>query len=152
MSDINIELITTEQPQITLSNQGARGKAGTTSVGTTTTLPYGTPAFVTNTGTPSDAVLNFGIPQGENGTGIGDMVKAVYDPANGSAQVAFASQLSGYVPTGRTINSKALTSNITLSASDVGAYSSTDTTVTVKGNTFNGNSQLVQLKIGRAHV
>lgn len=34
--------------------------------------------------------------------------------------------LSGYVPTSRTINSKALTSNITLTASDVGAYSSTN--------------------------
>lgn len=35
-------------------------------------------------------------------------------------------QLNGKVPTSRTINSKALSSNITLSASDVGAYAKTE--------------------------
>jgi hypothetical protein len=35
--------------------------------------------------------------------------------------------LSGYVPTSRTVNGKALSSNITLSASDVGAAPSNHT-------------------------
>lgn len=44
--------------------------------------------------------------------------------------------LSGYVPTSRTINGKALTSNITLSASDVGALPSNTTYV----SSVNGSS------------
>lgn len=42
------------------------------SIGSTTTLPAGSDATVTNTGTATDPVLNFGIPQGEAGqTGAG---------------------------------------------------------------------------------
>lgn len=50
--------------------QGIQGPAGqdgatpTVSVGTTTTLPPNTPAYVTSDGTPTNLVLNFGIPQG----------------------------------------------------------------------------------------
>lgn len=44
--------------------------------------------------------------------------------------------LTGYVPTSRTINSKALTTNITLTASDVGALPSNTTYV----SSFNGQS------------
>ena len=36
-------------------------------IGTTETLPAGSNAVVTNTGTSTDAVLNFGIPKGEQG-------------------------------------------------------------------------------------
>lgn len=46
---------------------GAPGEAATVSVGTTTTLPAGSSATVTNTGTTSDAVFNFGIPKGDKG-------------------------------------------------------------------------------------
>lgn len=46
---------------------GTPGQAATVSVGATTTLPAGSPASVTNSGTTSDAVLNFGIPQGQQG-------------------------------------------------------------------------------------
>lgn len=45
---------------------GTPGRAATVSVGTTT-LSAGSPASVTNSGTTSDAVLNFGIPQGQQG-------------------------------------------------------------------------------------
>lgn len=50
--------------------QGIQGPAGedgvtpTVSVGTTTTLPPNTPAYVTPDGTPNNLILNFGIPQG----------------------------------------------------------------------------------------
>jgi hypothetical protein len=40
-------------------------------VGTVTTLPAGSAATVTNVGTSLAAVLNFGIPQGADGTGTG---------------------------------------------------------------------------------
>ena len=49
--------------------------------------------------------------------------------SDGMSGKAVASALSSYVPTSRTINSKALSSNITLSASDVGAVA-TNTTIT----------------------
>ena len=48
---------------------GAAGSAATVTVGTVTTLSAGSSATVTNSGTSSAAVLNFGIPQGAAGTG-----------------------------------------------------------------------------------
>ena len=50
--------------------QGARGKDGTAatiSIGTVTTLSPGSQATVTNAGTSSAAILNFGLPQGQPG-------------------------------------------------------------------------------------
>lgn len=51
-------------------------------------------------------------------------------------ELGTATDLSGYVPTSRTINNKALTSNISLTASDVGALANTTTYV----SSFNGNT------------
>lgn len=51
---------------------GAPGAAASVQVGTTMTVPAGTPASVLNGGTSSEAVLNFLIPQGPTGlTGPG---------------------------------------------------------------------------------
>ncbi len=47
---------------------GSTGQAATLSVGTVTTLAAGEAATVSNSGTPSAAVLNFGIPQGAAGS------------------------------------------------------------------------------------
>ena len=47
--------------------QGPQGNAATVSVGSTTTLPVGYDATVTNSGSIYNAVLNFGIPQGPRG-------------------------------------------------------------------------------------
>lgn len=69
---------------------GADGESATITVGTTTTLPAGSSATVTNTGTSSAAVLNFGIPKGEkgdSGSGAGDMSMSDYDP-NGIVKTA----------------------------------------------------------------
>lgn len=49
--------------------KGADGKAATVKVGTVTTLQPGQPATVNNSGTENAAVLNFGIPQGQSGSG-----------------------------------------------------------------------------------
>ena len=46
---------------------GTNGTNATATVGTVSTLPPGSPATVTNSGTPSSAVFNFGIPAGQNG-------------------------------------------------------------------------------------
>lgn len=69
---------------------GEDGESATITVGTTTTLPAGSSATVTNTGTSSAAVLNFGIPKGEkgdSGSGAGDMSMSDYDP-NGTVKSA----------------------------------------------------------------
>ena len=76
---------------------GAPGAAATVTVGTVTTGEPGTAAQVTNSGTENAAVLDFVIPrgaQGQAGSGTGDMTAAVYDPAGGARQVAFADALT----------------------------------------------------------
>jgi hypothetical protein len=50
---------------------GAPGAAATIAVGTVTTLSPGSPATVTNSGTSSAAVFDFGIPEGAAGGGGG---------------------------------------------------------------------------------
>lgn len=57
-------------PQGEQGIQGIPGPAGasaTVAVGTTTTLPAGSSASVTNSGTPSAAIFDFAIPQGPKG-------------------------------------------------------------------------------------
>lgn len=54
--------------------RGAPGAAASVTIGTVTTLDAGSPATVENSGTSSAAVLDFGIPAGEDGTdGTGDV-------------------------------------------------------------------------------
>ena len=70
--------------------QGIQGPAGedgatpTVSVGTTTTLPPNTPAYVTSDGTPTNLILNFGIPQGtdSNCLSVPTIVDELPDVAN----------------------------------------------------------------------
>ncbi len=54
-------------PQAFQTATSPAGTAATISVGSTTTLAPGSPASVTNSGTSSNAVFNFAIPQGEMG-------------------------------------------------------------------------------------
>ena len=51
--------------------KGDPGTAATITVGTTTTLPAGSNATVTQSGTAQNAVLSFGIPKGADGPGGG---------------------------------------------------------------------------------
>lgn len=68
----NISVIVNDSNNITaVVDQGVIGPSGasaTVAVGTTTTLSPGASATVSNSGTSSAAVLNFGIPQGPVGT------------------------------------------------------------------------------------
>lgn len=57
----------------TNGTNGADGSAATVNVGTVTTVQYGNPATVTNSGTESDAVLDFQIPQGAPGEQVTTM-------------------------------------------------------------------------------
>jgi hypothetical protein len=68
---------------VEIAKNGNDGSAATIAVGTVTTGNPGTEVIVTNSGTTSAAVLDFTIPQGEQGaagTGSGDMLAATYDP------------------------------------------------------------------------
>lgn len=82
------------------TNTGAYVDSGvdasiTITVGTVTTLPAGSNATVTNVGTSTDPIFNFGIPQGAQGSaGTGDMNKSTYDPSN---TVATAGGIPAYV-------------------------------------------------------
>lgn len=75
--------------------------------------------------TPTNKIANIEI----------DVPTKTSDLTNDSGFIT-SSALGSYVPTSRTINSKALTSNITLSASDVGALSTSTTYV----SSVNGSS------------
>ena len=69
-------------PQGPKGDTGATGPAGasaTIAVGTVTTLPAGSNATVTNSGTSSSAVFDFGIPQGASGTVTYSVVKDYID-------------------------------------------------------------------------
>lgn len=48
--------------------QGPQGEAATINIGTVSTLDSSQQAYVNNTGSTTDAVLNFGIPKGPQGT------------------------------------------------------------------------------------
>lgn len=80
------------------------------SSGSTKTYPAGTNVVVVNTGTSESPTYMF------------DVLAGFVD-------------LSGYVPTSRKVNNKALSSDITLSASDVGA----EPTISTKNTAFNKN-------------
>lgn len=62
---------------------GSQGPAATVAIGTTTTISAGQPATVTNVGTSGAAVLNFGIPQGVNGTGSGTVTSVAASTPTG---------------------------------------------------------------------
>ena len=66
---------------------GTPGTSATVTVGTTTTLAAGAPATVTNSGTASAAVFDFGIPQGVAGGGgggsSGTVTSFAFTAANG---------------------------------------------------------------------
>lgn len=106
---------TTEQFQIRNGHKGSQGLPGqdgqnaTVAVGTTTTLPAGSDATVTNSGTASAAVFNFGIPQGVQGV-----------PGQDGADGA-----DGFSPTA-TVSKSGDTATITITDKD----STTTTTIT----------------------
>lgn len=64
---------------------GATGPGATVSVGTVTTTTYGNPAQVTNSGTATDAVLNFVIPQGAPGEEVTDVSSLTLDSVTSTA-------------------------------------------------------------------
>lgn len=123
------------------TNTGAYVDSGvdasiTVSVGTTTTLPAGSSATVTNSGTSTDPILNFGIPKGDTGAAGADG----YSP-----EVTITSITGGHTvkitdedhPTGQSFNVMDGTVPITKYSQTLSAGS---TSVTFTGVTTTANS------------
>ena len=80
--------------------QGLPGEAATIEVGSTSTLTPGSPATVTNSGTSSAAIFNFGIPQGQQGQqGPSGVVYATAPLAYNSGTQTISIDLSAYLTT-----------------------------------------------------
>lgn len=69
----NPDPVNIKGPQGEPGRPGTDGQAATIQVGVVTTLEPGQPATVTNTGTDTAAILDFGVPRGEDGSG-GDTI------------------------------------------------------------------------------
>jgi len=90
-------------PQGPKGDTGATGAAATLTAGTATTLPYGATPTVTNVGTTSNAIFNFGIPQGAPG---GDVTLQDDTTTNATRYPVFVSATSGNVTTEYTSSTK----------------------------------------------
>ena len=148
---------------------GADGSAATIAVGTVTTLAAGASATVTNSGTTSAAVFDFGLPAGATGAGVvvGGTAGQVLAKVNGTdyntewvtpvaasnsfATIAVAGQtsvaaesttdtLTLVAGTNITITTDALTDTITINSG--GAGSDTNTTYSIKATTATGGATL----------
>ena len=56
-----------DQPPVVVQENFVGGRSATIQIGTVETLPAGSEAYVQNVGTETDAIFNFGIPEGERG-------------------------------------------------------------------------------------
>ena len=101
---------------------GATGQAGadgitpTVSVGTTTTLPAGSSATVTNSGTATNVILNFGIPQGSDSNCLSLPTVVASLPEEGVAGIFY------FVPKTHTVTT-VTGDNLSLTFTDTGAIS-----------------------------
>lgn len=115
-------------------SQGPQGPAATITAGTTSTLPAGSSATVTNSGTSSAAVFNFGIPKGDKG-----------DTGETGATGATGPAGPGVVTGGTTGQVLAKKSNTNYDTEWITQTSANDATLTITQNgtskgTFTANS------------
>lgn len=83
---------------------GAAGQAATITVGSTTTTNPGTNATVTNSGTTSAAVLNFGIPRGATGSVKSDVVAELPETGEEDTFYLVNREAAEQTATGKIIN------------------------------------------------
>lgn len=129
---------------------GADGKAATVRIGTVTTLAPGSEATVSNAGTSTDAVLNFGIPRGADGEGGGGSGES---GADGFSPIAKVTQTS----TGATITITDKDGTTTATVSNgkdgaAGAAGKDGASVTVKSvstSSADGGSNVVTFSDGK---
>lgn len=90
---------------------GSSGAAATIAVGTTTTLPAGSSATVSNSGTSSAAVFNFAIPQGAQGIQGIQGIQGPQGPAGINTWGSITGTLSSQTDLQTALNGKYSTSN-----------------------------------------
>jgi len=101
-----------------IGETGATGDAATITIGTVTTLPAGSNATVTNSGTSGAAVLDIGIPQGVDGNG---------STTQQSASLLVANWVGSSAPYTQDISLSGITSTST-----IGILPSNDSTIDVR--------------------
>ena len=111
---------------IELGTPGAQGDAATIAVGTTTNLSPGASATVTNVGTSSAAVFNFGIPTGATGA------TGSQGPAGTAATATAGTTTTGAAGSSASVTNVGTTSaavfNFTIPRGDTGATGATGPT------------------------
>lgn len=104
ISDTTMGLSGTTKKATKADLKGAKGDPATVDAGTTTTLNAGESATVTNVGTTSDAIFNFGIPKGDKGDAgacvesvafVGDDIVFTLDDASTVTLVGAKTSLKG---------------------------------------------------------
>lgn len=129
---------------------GTDGKAATVRIGTVTTLEPGSKATVSNAGTSTDAVLNFGIPRGADGEGGGGSGES---GADGFSPIAKVVQTSNGATITITDKDGTTTANISNGKDGAaGAAGKDGTSVTVKSvstSSTDGGSNVVTFSDGK---
>lgn len=81
-------------PAGTPGTNGTNGTAATVSIGSVTTLQPTASATVTNVGTANNAILNFGIPKGVDGSGISAVGVTISSPSSATSGTLTEEQLN----------------------------------------------------------
>lgn len=126
---------------------GTDGKAATVRIGTVTTLEPGSSATVSNSGTSTDAILNFGIPRGadgEGGSGSGEAGQDGFSPIAKVTQTSTGATITITDKTGTT--SATISNGATGPKGDAGvsathSWSGTTLTVSSASGTSSANLQ-----------
>lgn len=141
----------------TNGTNGTNGQAATIQVGTTTTLPAGSNATVTNVGTSSAAIFNFGIPRGADGasgSGSGNITvlgttRFCYTEAD--LRAAVAAHSNGSVMKINVVNNIGLTTPLDLPKSTTSLHK--QLTIDLGGNCiFDNSTSGLPYLIGRKPV
>lgn len=128
-----------------------QGAAGTIAVGSTTTLAAGSNATVTNTGTSSAAILNFGVPRGATGA-VGST--GATGATGAAATLAIGSVTQTTPGSNPTVTNSGTSSagiiNFTFPAGMAAPYESVQTLGTVTGTTniLGTSGNIVTLSLG----
>ena len=85
-------------------DKGDAGQAATVTVGSTTTINPGTSATVTNSGTTSAAILNFGIPRGATGSVKSEVVSELPESGEGDTFYLVNREATTQTATGKVIS------------------------------------------------
>ena len=93
---INAFKVVNRRANLKLQHSGKVGPAGSVTVGSTTTLDPGEQAYVVNTGTLQQAILEFFIPRGEKGD-KGDTGYSTFNRAHHGSNANFPRPDAQYV-------------------------------------------------------